>query len=139
MYILDTNVVSELRKIPFGRCDENVSSWASDIDFSTTYLSVISVLEIELGIQQIHRRDKKQSSTLKKWFEELLVVYEHRVLSFDSTVALKTASLHVPDPMPDRDAVIAGTALVHGFIVVTRNLSDFSSTNDQLQNPWKSD
>jgi len=139
MYILDTNVVCELRKKPFGRCDENVSTWANDVDFTTTYLSVITVLEIELGIQQIARRDKKQSNTLRTWFEELLVAYEHRVLPFDSSVALKTASLHVPNPMPDRDAVIAGTALVHGFIVVTRNLSDFNSTNVQLINPWKSD
>lgn len=136
MYLLDTNVVSELRRIPTGRCNESVRIWADQIDVSATYLSVITLLEIELGILRVVRYDVAQGERLKKWFEELRTQYENRIVPIDTDVALKAASLHVPDPKSERDALIAASALVHGGTVVTRNVSDFVETGVEHINPW---
>ncbi len=137
MYILDTNVLSELRKQPSGRCDIRVARWSDGTDLATTYLSAITILEIELGIQQVTRRDGQQGQSLRLWFDDVLHLYEARVIPFDTSVALVAAALHVPDPKPDRDAIIAASAKVHGFTVVTRNVADFASTGVALINPWE--
>ncbi|OED39326.1 twitching motility protein PilT [Chromatiales bacterium (ex Bugula neritina AB1)] len=137
MIILDTNVVSELRKEANNRCEPKVSLWAATIDISNTYLSVITVLEIELGIRQISRRDNEQATKLQTWFDQLMRLYDKRLMPVDKKVAMRAASLHVPDPKPERDAIIAATALAHGFSLATRNTKDFETLNLAIINPWQ--
>lgn len=138
MFLLDTNVVSELRKSGSGRADTNVTAWASTIDASALYLSAINVLELELGVLQIERRDSRQGAALRSWLDgQVLTAFEGRILSVDGAVAVRCARLHVPDPRSERDALIAATALVHGMTVVTRNTADFETTGVALLNPWR--
>ena len=137
-YLLDTNVISELRK-PVRRADHGVRVWASRHAQLDLYLSVITIMEVEIGIGRISRRDAVQGRRLHVWFEEeLLDVFDGRILSVDNRVARKAAHLHVPDPRPDRDALIAATASVHGLTVVTRNVKDFENLDVPLINPWSS-
>src|SRR5215470_18143449 len=126
MYILDTNVVSELRKGK--KADPRVRAWAGALPLASLYLSVVSVLELEIGILLVDRRDAKQGSILRTWMNKhVLPSFSGRVLPIDTAVAQRCAALHVPDPRSDRDALIAGTALVHGMTVVTRNVSHFQA------------
>jgi len=137
MYLLDTNVVSELRRAKTGKADRNVLSWAKSVAASRLFLSVISVLELEIGILLIERRDAHQGALLRSWMEEnVLPTFDGRILAVDMSVAQRCAALHVPDPRSDRDALIAATALVHGMTVVTRNTGDFESTGVAVLNPW---
>jgi len=106
------------------------------VDADTTYICVVTVREIELGVLQAERRDSRQGSSLREWFDELLKFYQGRIALIDTDVALKAASLHVPNPSPERDAIIAATGLVHGWTIVTRNVVDFDSTGVALVNPW---
>ena len=138
MFLLDTNVVSELRKEPRGRADPGVIAWARSVSSTSLYLSVISVLELEQGILQLQRRDAAQGSLLRTWMtEQVLPAFEGRVLPVDVRVALRCASLHVPDRRGERDSLIAATALVHGLTVVTRNVVDFERAGVVLLNPWQ--
>jgi len=135
MYLLDTNVVSELRKA--GRADSNVVAWASKVATGTLYISAITLLEIELGILSLERRDQPQASILRVWMQShVLPAFEGRVLPVDTAVALQCAQLHVPNRRAERDALIAATAVVHGMTVVTRNVNDFERTGALLINPW---
>ncbi|CCD95129.1 Plasmid stability-like protein [Bradyrhizobium sp. ORS 375] len=135
MFLLDTNVVSELRRPD--RAHRNVRDWASTAPISYFFLSAISVLEIELGLLRITRRDSVQGSILRQWLDnQILTQFDGRILAVDISVALRCAALHVPDPRPERDALIAATALVHGLTVVTRNVEDFRSMGVTLLNPW---
>ena len=137
MYLLDTNVISELRKAGDGKADANVITWLSSVDAATFYLSAVTVMEIELGILRIERRDPAQGGRLRAWMNNhILPEFVDRTLSVDTTVALRCAALHVPDPCSERDAFIAATALVHGMTIVTRNTVDFKSTSVPLLNPW---
>ena len=137
MYLLDTNVISELRKAKSGKAHENVISWANDIPVSNLFLSVITILELETGILQVERRDASQGSVLRTWLTtHVLPAFSDRVLPLDAAVAQRCARLHVPDPKSDRDAIIAATALVHGMTVVTRNVADFDKTGVDIINPW---
>ena len=137
MFVLDTNVVSELRKAGDRRADASVAAWISDVDAVTCYVSAITLMEIELGILRLERRDVAQGAKLRSWMDSYVVPeFSERVLSVDTPVALRCAGLHVPDPCSDRDALIAATALVHGMTVVTRNLADFVRTGASLLNPW---
>lgn len=136
MYLLDTNVVSELRRPE--KADAGVRSWAQATPVGQFYLSVITLLEIEHGVLLVERRDTRQGEVLRHWLETaLLPHFEDRVLPIDPTVARRCAQLHVPDPHADRDALIAATALVHGLTVVTRNVADFQPMNVVLLNPWE--
>ena len=135
MYLLDTNVVSELRKA--GRADSNVVAWASKVATGTLYISAVTSLEIELGILSLERRDQPQASILRVWMQShVLPAFEGRVLPVDTAVALQCAQLHVPNRRAERDALIAASAIVHGMTVVTRNVSDFEGTGAVLINPW---
>jgi predicted nucleic acid-binding protein len=140
MYILDTNVISELRK---GRkAHPNVRKWAEALPSASLYISVISVLELEIGILLIDRRekdrrDKDQGAILREWMDRhVLPTFSGRILSIDTAIAQRCATLHVPNPHSDRDVLIAATALVHGLTVVTRNVADFERTGVGVINPW---
>lgn len=135
MYLLDTNVVSELRRPD--KADPRVREWAAQAPASYFHLSAITILEIELGVLQIERRDSVQGAQLRTWLDgHLLPRFDGRVLAVDTAVAQRCARLHVPDPCSERDALIAATALVHGLAVVTRNVEDFKRTGVEIVNPW---
>jgi predicted nucleic acid-binding protein len=137
MYLLDTNVISELRKAKSGKADKNVVSWANNVSATRLFLSVITILEIETGVLLVERRDPSQGAVLRSWLNaHVLPAFFERILSFDTAVAQRCARLHVPDPRSDRDAIIAATALVHGMTVVTRNVEDFEPTGVEILNPW---
>lgn len=137
MYVLDTNVVSELRKSRLGKVDKNVMSWTQSVDAADLFISSITIMEIELGILSVERKDASQGAHLRSWLEhKVLPEFSDRTLTIDTAVALCCARLHVPDPRGERDALIAATAIVHGMTVVTRNVADFKSTGVQLINPW---
>jgi predicted nucleic acid-binding protein len=139
MFVLDTNVVSELRKAQSGKADARVVAWARSVPHSSLFLSVISILELEMGVLQVERRDKSQGAILRAWLEShVLPAFHGRVLPVDTGVAQCCARLHVPDPRAERDALIAASALVHGMTVVTRNTGDFKPTGVLLLNPWES-
>jgi len=137
MFILDTNVVSELRKVSSGKADKRVAKWATSVVVADLYLSAISVQELEIGVQLVERRDVKQGALLRVWLNDhVLPAFAGRILPIDEAVAQRSASLHVPDPKPMRDSLIAATALVHGMTVVTRNVTDFEASGVKLLNPW---
>src|SRR6184192_2915192 len=137
MYILDTNVVSELRKAK--KAHQNVKKWAQPLPAAGLYISAISVLELEIGILLIERRDQEQGRILRTWVDRhVLPTFSGRILAIDTAVAQRCAMLHVPNPRSDRDALIAATALVHGMTVVTRNVTDFQPMSVALVNPWQS-
>jgi toxin FitB len=136
MYLLDTNVISELRKA--SKTDQNVKKWAERLPSASFYISVISVLELEIGILLIDRRDKAQGAILRAWMHRhVLPTFSGRILAIDTAVAQRCATLHVPNPRSDRDALIAATALVHGLTVATRNAADFERTGVGVLNPWE--
>lgn len=135
MYLLDTNVVSALRRPD--RLPRQVAEWASESDVDKFYISAISVLEIEQGILAKERSDPATGKILRSWFEqEVLAAFDDRIVPIDRDVAIRCAALHVPDPQPERDGLIAATAIVHAMTVVTRNVADFERTGVRLFNPW---
>jgi toxin FitB len=137
MYILDTNVVSELRKAK--KAHQNVKQWAQPLPAASLYISVISVLELEIGILLIERRDQEQGAILRAWMDRhVLPTFSGRILAIDTAVAQRCATLHAPNPRSDRDALIAATALVHGLTVATRNIADFERMGVGVLNPWES-
>lgn len=138
MYVLDTNVVAELRKAKAGRADKNVTAWAESVAPSSLFLSTITVLELELGVLLMERRDQSQGGVLRTWMDgHVLPAFAGRILAIDTAVARRCAQLHVPNPKSERDAFIAATALVHGMTVVTRNVADFAATGVATLNPWE--
>ncbi|MDF2597214.1 MAG: type toxin-antitoxin system VapC family toxin [Methylobacterium brachiatum] len=138
-FLLDTNVVSELRKVGDGRADPNAVRWLSAQDADRFYLSAITVMELDLGIRLAERRDPAQGAHLRAWMnEQVLPEFSGRILPVDTAVALRCAALHVPNPRPERDSLIAATALVHAMTVVTRNGVDFAPTGVRILDPWTS-
>jgi len=137
MYLLDTNVLSELRKVRVGKADANVTAWAESVDAVDLFISAITIMELELGVLSIERKDATQGALLRAWLEQhVLPEFADRTLPVDTTVAQRCARLHVPDKRGERDALIAATALVHGMTVVTRNVDDFKPTKVAIVNPW---
>lgn len=137
MYLLDTNVISELRKAK--KAHRSVRTWAQGLPAASLYISAISILELEIGILLVERRDPRQGTILRAWMEgHVLPTFSGRVLAIDTAVAQRCAALHVPNPRSDRDALIAATALVHGMTVVTRNVTDFQPMSVAMVNPWQS-
>lgn len=134
-YLLDTNVLSELRRRD--RTDSKVAAWADSVHPADLFLSAITVLEIEAGALLIARRDAAQGAMLRNWIDDkVLPAFEGRILPVDTAVARRCAHLHVPDPRAERDALIAATALVHRLKVVTGDASAFEAMGVQLINPW---
>jgi toxin FitB len=137
MYLIDTNVVSELRKAKAGNANRHVIAWAASVPVGSLYISAITVLELEMGVLQIERRDRVQGSVMRAWLDEhVMPAFAGRILAVDAHVALRCARLHVPNRVAERDALIAATALVHGMTVVTRNVVDFAATKVALIDPW---
>ena len=138
MYLLDTNVVSELRKVRSGKADSQVSRWSQGVQASALYLSVITVQELELGILLRDRRDPEQGRVLWGWFEgQVLPAFAGRLLPVTIAIARQCAALNVAETKPERDGLIAATALVHDLTMVTRNVRDFQGTGAPLLDPWQ--
>jgi predicted nucleic acid-binding protein len=138
MYLLDTNVISELRKARAGKADRNVAAWAAPVPLAQLFVSVVTIHELEMGVLLVERRDARQGRLLRTWLDGRVIAgFGTRILSVDTAIVRRSARLHVPDPRPFRDALIAATALVHGMTVVTRNVSDFEPTGVPLINPWE--
>jgi predicted nucleic acid-binding protein len=138
MFVLDTNVVSELRKAKAGKANKGVVDWAHRVPAALMFLSVISLQELEHGVLLAERRDRRKGKVLREWLDgRVLPAFADRVVPVDTPVALQAAALHVPDPAPVRDAFIGATALVHGMTVVTRNTTDFERyTGLEVIDPW---
>jgi predicted nucleic acid-binding protein len=137
MYLLDTNVLSELRKRRSGKIDPAVEAWVGTVDQADLYLSVITVMEVELGIAQLERRDPRQAAMLRLWLHvRVLPAFTARILPIDTAIALRCARLHVPKSKSERDVWIAATGLVHDVMIVTRNIADFVATGATLLDPW---
>ena len=137
MYLLDTNVVSEMRKIADGKADPRVTAWQAHVDLTHCHLSAITLMELDIGILRLERRDIRQGTMLRHWLDQQVLRWFHsRILPVDTAVAHNCARLHIPDPRPERDALIAATALAHGMTVVTRNTVDFAGMGVPLINPW---
>ena len=138
MYVLDTNVLSELRKVRLGKADANVAAWAESVDAADLFVSAITLMELELGVLSMERKDAARGTLLRAWLDEqVLPEFSGRTLAVDTAVALRCAKLHVPDRRSERDALIAATALVHGMAVVSRNVADFKQTGVTVVNPWE--
>lgn len=137
MLILDTNVVSEVRK---STCDRNVQAWLTAQSTDQLYITAITVLEIQRGISLAAQRgDEAQAGVFNRWLEEMVLpAFAGRILPIDHVVARRAAKLQWADSRDYRDPVIAATGLVHGAAVVTRNVKHFEATGVQLVNPWES-
>lgn len=137
MFLLDTCVVSELRKAGHGRADPNVAEWARTKLPDELHISAVTVQELEWGVLLMERRDAEQGLRLRRWLHgQVLPAFRDRILPIDASVALRTGQLHVPDKRPERDALIAATASRFGCAVVTRNTSDFQNAGVEVLNPW---
>ena len=137
MFLLDTNVVSELRKVQSGRADLRVAQWTKSVDSADLFLSAISIYELEKGILRAERKDPPQGAIFRAWLnDQVLPTFDGRILPVDTAVAQRGAELSVPDPRPLHDGLIAATALVHGMTVVTRNVADFTPTGVRVLDPW---
>lgn len=137
MTLLDTNIVSELRKAKGGKADATVLAWAREQMADGFYLSAVTVQEIEFGILSVATTDPAKAATLRGWLEEeILAEFGLRILSYDIAVARACAALHLPRTRPQRDAMIAATALVHNLTLATRNVRDFAGTGVTVINPW---
>jgi hypothetical protein len=135
MFLLDTHVLSELRRRD--RTHPRVAAWADAVQAADLFLSVITILEIEAGTLLLARRDATQGAVLRTWVDtKVLPAFAGRILAVDIAVAQCCARLHVPDPRAEHDAMIAATALVHRLTVVTRNVADFQPMGVDLINPW---
>jgi hypothetical protein len=135
MFLLDTNVVSELRRPE--RADVRVRAWAAKTALELHAISVVTLEELERGTLLMERRNAQQGAVLRRWLEDEVVKrLSPRILPIDAAIARRCARLHVPDPRPERDALIAATALEHGLTVVTRNAADFAPMGVTLLNPW---
>lgn len=138
MFLLDTNVVSELRKLPTGRANAGLAQWAASVSSALMFLSAVTLHELELGVLLAERSDPAKGKVLRTWLDTtVLPAFENRILAVDEAVALRSATLHIPNPAPFRDAFIGATALIHNMTVVTRNASDFDRFPEaKVLNPW---
>jgi predicted nucleic acid-binding protein len=132
-YLLDTNVVSEIRK---KAPDPAVSAWFASVPDDELFLSVLVVGEIRQGIERLARRDLAQAEIFEQWLSRLVQAYGDRIVSITVRVAEAWGRLNVPDPVPVVDGLMAATALVHDWTLVTRNVDDVASTGVRLLDPF---
>lgn len=136
MFLLDTNVISDLRRPD--KAPASLLAWSRSVSAHTLFISCITLFELELGVRQRERRDPAQGRMLREWLDTRVVTeFEGRVLDINSPIARRCAAMHVPNPAPERDAWIAATALVHGLTVVSRNVRDFAACGAPVLNPWE--
>lgn len=135
MFLLDTNVISELRH---GKPMQNaqVLAWAKGQIFDRFFLSSITILELEKGVQALEHKQPPQGQALRRWLDGVTDAFDGRTIPFSASMAKRCAGLHFPNAIAERDAMIAATALEHRFTVVTRNIKDFQNTGVPLLNPW---
>ena len=138
MFVLDTNIVSELRKVRSGKANPGVASWAEQVPSAELFISAITIHELEHGVLLMERSDPAQGAVLRSWLDQsVAAAFKGRVLPVDERVARRAAALHVPDPAPFRDALIGATALIHDMAVVTRDIKDFQRFDElDVLNPW---
>lgn len=137
MYLLDTNVVSELRKTSSGRIDANVQRWSQSVPPALCHISAMSILELEIGVRQMERRDARQAQPLRRWLDgTVLSFFRDRILPVDLAVVLRLAEMSVPNRQPERDGLIGATAHVNNMVLVTRNVADFDGAGLRILNPW---
>jgi len=138
MFVLDTNVVSELRKVRSGKANPGVAAWAEKVPSVELFISAITIQELEHGVLLMERSDPTQGAMLREWLDQsVAAAFKNRVIAVDERVARSAAALHVPDPAPFRDALIGATALVHEMTVVTRDLKDFRRFGGvDVLDPW---
>jgi predicted nucleic acid-binding protein len=138
MYLLDTNIVSEIRKIGRNKADENVVAWLSNVSKESFYTNAVVVMEIERGILRMSRKDQQQAASLKDWYQTVVKsMFHERVLPIDEATANICATLHIPDLAPENDAWIASSAIQYDLTLVTRNTKDFQHPNLRVLNPFE--
>ncbi len=137
-YLLDTNVVSELRKIGDGKTDSRVVAWIAAEDAARFFISAITILELERGVLGVQRRDAAQGARLRAWLDNhVRPGFAGRILPVTAEIATRCAHLHIPDRRNEVDALIAATALIHDLAVVTRNVRDFEGAGVVVIDPWQ--
>ena len=137
MYLLDTPVISELRKAKTGRCDAGVMRWASGVARQNLYMSAISLLELENSVAKAERKDRVQAAPLRSWLDDqVMKAFDGRILPVDAGVVKKRAALNHAESKSERDALVVATAQLHGLVLVTRNVAAFKTTRVKLFNPW---
>lgn len=141
MYLLDTNVLSEMRKLNSFKINPNVATWLNRVYPEELYLSVLTIMEIKVGILGLkHRNDYQQTTVLNSWLtQEIQPKFAQRILPITTEIALSCASLHIPNKRPFSDALIAATAIQHNLTLVTRNIKDFQGLKLRLINPFEAD
>jgi len=138
MMLLDTNIISELRKVRSGRAAPAVVRWESTVTATELMLSVITIQEIEIGILRLARKDPRQAAILREWLTQyVLVAFRGRILPVTTEISLRSAALLIDDDRSCEDALIAATAYVHNMPIVTRNVDDFADTGVRIINPWE--
>ncbi len=132
-YLLDTNIISDHYK----GVSPPLDGWMAARIEGDLAISAITVLELDRAVRQRERSDPAQGARLRLWLDDAVrPLFARRILAVDERVALVASGLHFPDRMPDMDALIAATALVHGLTLVTRNVRDMERTGAALLNPW---
>ena len=137
MYLLDTNIISEMRRLPKGKADAGLTTWAKSVNTHAFYTCTVVMMELERGVLGLERKDPIQGQILRIWFENTVKsAFQQRILSIDNETARLCANLHVPDKAPENDAWIAAIAIKHNLILVTRNTADFQDMGIRLLNPF---
>lgn len=138
MYLLDTNVISESRKMAKGNANQGVMDWLSTVSEHEIFTSAVVMMELERGVLRLERKDIPQGQLLRYWFEqEICPAFQNQILTIDQETARICAKLHIPEHAPENDVWIAASAIQHNFTLVTRNTADFMRTGVKLFNPFR--